>query len=755
MRVPPSASRIAVALLFSAGVLLVLSGPARAQLAGGPQPMFQHDLRHSGQSQYLGPLFPLGAPAAENVKVWHGSDRIRVSPVLSKDGKTVYTSMGFYLCAIDTATMATNWCHRLLYQNRLATPSDASPAIAKDGTLYFGDRENNLSAFRPRPNDDPDFPGVDVKWIYNRGFEGDIWTAPAITTCIGTGCTPSTPPTQKKNVIYFAHDQSLDGIGVVTALIDNGPDVPPTVKWKYTIGTFVRTSSPAVDKNGIIYIGDLAGYVHAFKDLGGHNVTRLWKKKFGDAPGITASPVISADSTTLYIGSTTGLTAVDLTKPAACLNDPSCDSVRWTFTTLGRVDRTPALGSDGTLFVPAYAIGSLGKTVYALDANNNGAFKWKFGPMQTAVESSAYITVGADGVAYVGMNYSVYALGLNGTVLWSYKTANFIESAPAIGTFTDDISGGGGTAVLYLASRDWNVYKISSHRGPVGTNQPPIANAGADQTGAVGAPVTFNGLGSSDPDLDPLTFEWAFGDGGLGTGPSPSHTYSDPSPVGGYTATLTVSDGQATRTDTVKVTVLGTPVSTSTFFDNFKRFDSEILGGPGAGGSGPQWEEGPPASNMAISGNKLINVARGANIAILPALSSADQTAEADFTSASASASPQLGVLLRYVDFKNHYRIYRSAGGTTALRISKLENGIEKVLKQVPIAQPVATFHLKGSAIGNTLTLALNGVDMFSVVDTTFTSGVPGVLLHTGPAASHSADNFCARLGGGGGTTCP
>ena len=246
------------------------------------------------------------------------------------------------------------------------------------------------------------------------------------------------PPTQTKSVIYFVHDQSLDGIGVVTALIDNGPVVPPTVKWKYTIGAFVRTSSPAVDKNGIIYIGDLSGYVHAFKDGGGlNNVTRLWKKKFGEAPGITASPVISADATTLYIGSTTGLTALDLTKPASCLNDPSCNAVRWTFTTLGRVDRTPALASDGTLFVPAYGIGALGKTVYALDTNNNGALKWKFGPMQTPTESSAYITVGADGVAYVGMSYSVYALGLNGTVLWSYKTANFVESAPAIGTFTE------------------------------------------------------------------------------------------------------------------------------------------------------------------------------------------------------------------------------------------------------------------------------------------------------------------------------
>jgi large repetitive protein len=81
---------------------------------------------------------------------------------------------------------------------------------------------------------------------------------------------------------------------------------------------------------------------------------------------------------------------------------------------------------------------------------------------------------------------------------------------------------------------------------------PPIANAGPDQTVNEAQVVTFIGTGS-DPDGDTLTYSWNFGDGGTANSANATHTYLD---NGVYTATLTVDDGHGhIATDTLIVTV--------------------------------------------------------------------------------------------------------------------------------------------------------------------------------------------------------
>jgi serine protease len=72
-------------------------------------------------------------------------------------------------------------------------------------------------------------------------------------------------------------------------------------------------------------------------------------------------------------------------------------------------------------------------------------------------------------------------------------------------------------------------------------NQPPVADAGGPYNGNEDNAIEFNGSGCYDPDGDPLTYAWDFGDGSTGEGVMPTHTYS----AGGtYTVTLVVNDGK-------------------------------------------------------------------------------------------------------------------------------------------------------------------------------------------------------------------
>jgi PKD repeat protein len=70
----------------------------------------------------------------------------------------------------------------------------------------------------------------------------------------------------------------------------------------------------------------------------------------------------------------------------------------------------------------------------------------------------------------------------------------------------------------------------------------PVADANGPYTGIVNFPVSFDGTGSADPDGDPLSYLWDFGDGSSGTGATPAHPYPLPSGPGGYIVTLCVSD---------------------------------------------------------------------------------------------------------------------------------------------------------------------------------------------------------------------
>ncbi len=96
--------------------------------------------------------------------------------------------------------------------------------------------------------------------------------------------------------------------------------------------------------------------------------------------------------------------------------------------------------------------------------------------------------------------------------------------------------------------------------------EPPNTAPTAHITGVScpGLTCSFNGTTSTDPENDPLTYSWDFGDGSPAvSGGTPSHTYADATP---QLVTLTVSDNHAhSATDTATATPNPDPVSTITF----------------------------------------------------------------------------------------------------------------------------------------------------------------------------------------------
>src|SRR5262245_51031507 len=133
MKSQPSLRRAALLLLAGGVVLLGLPGPAAAQLDNTVWPMFHHDLRHTGQSPLLGPMFgPSGPVLGTDVTYWQGFDKYKTSPSIGGDG-TIYIGLAFNLCAIKPdmtrkTSFGTNGCVKLD-----ADVSASSPAIRADG----------------------------------------------------------------------------------------------------------------------------------------------------------------------------------------------------------------------------------------------------------------------------------------------------------------------------------------------------------------------------------------------------------------------------------------------------------------------------------------------------------------------------------------------------------------------------------------------------------------------------------------------
>jgi parallel beta-helix repeat protein len=195
--------------------------------------------------------------------------------------------------------------------------------------------------------------------------------------------------------------------------------------------------------------------------------------------------------------------------------------------------------------------------------------------------NASKVSLTSNSLIDVGWDLDIHVDGANGTPLQGTQVRAFDKNNNLLFNVLTDANGDIGTQEVFEYTRtssgqtfytpitvettktgyasDTRQVLLTSNRSltvilqPVGTsNAAPTAEAGPDDTALVGETVPFDGTNSSDPDGDPLTYSWNFGDGTTATGAMVNHTYSA---SGTYIVTLTVSDGALNDTDTASVLV--------------------------------------------------------------------------------------------------------------------------------------------------------------------------------------------------------
>ncbi len=121
-------------------------------------------------------------------------------------------------------------------------------------------------------------------------------------------------------------------------------------------------------------------------------------------------------------------------------------------------------------------------------------------------------------------------------------------------------------------------------------NRRPVVNVGATPTsGLTPLNVSFSSVGTNDPDGNPISYAWQFGDGATSTVANPSHTYVT---NGAYDASLVVTDSLGASTaKSVRVTV-GNQAPTGTITSPSSGSLYEALGSVTVTGTGTDPETG-------------------------------------------------------------------------------------------------------------------------------------------------------------------
>ena len=342
-------------------------------------PMFQHDVRHTGRSQY-------GKSGNWFVEKWHTDigSLVYSSPAIDKNG-TIYIG-------------SNNWYFYAIYSNgtkkwRFKTGGgvSSSPAIAEDGTIYVGSEDGKLYAV---------YPNGTKKWSQQVG-NGWVYTSPVIdengiiyaTSVIGSNICAFYPNGTKKwdttlGGWIYCRSPGLDNNGIVYCGANDGRMYAiyknnGTIKWKYKTGEGIG-SAPTISDDGTIYFGSNDGYLYALYP----NRTLKWRFLTREFFGLTSSPAIAEDGS-IIIGS--GFDYI------YSIN-PDNGTENWRFNAGADVSASPAIDKYGVIYVGAW-----NGMFYAL--NPDGTLQWKYKALDRIFPSAA---IAEDGTIYFGSHSETF-----------------------------------------------------------------------------------------------------------------------------------------------------------------------------------------------------------------------------------------------------------------------------------------------------------------------------------------------------------
>jgi len=253
--------------------------------------------------------------------------------------------------------------------------------------------------------------------------------------------------------------------------------------------------------------------------------------------------------------------------------DPNQDSLSYQWTKVSGPSVTiPSMAQQNITFIPTNA-GSYTFSVQCYDGVNYSATsqvvvtvnKVNHAPTANAgVEQDVNkgVTVNLDGSGSSDpdgdpLTYSWTEVATD-TVKVTLSNANTVHPtfvASTVGTFNFNLTVNDGTVSSTPSSV---IVKV------VYLNHPPVANAGSDQHTDVGYDVMLDASGSYDPDLDGLTCTWSQVSGAsvvIHNADTMNQAFFTPTTAGVYVFMVTVSDGQATSTDNVTITVSNLPIA--------------------------------------------------------------------------------------------------------------------------------------------------------------------------------------------------